>query len=44
VRASLNYVPWKQRKPVAADLQLIYRAATVAEAEIPTHSDNTPCL
>jgi putative transposase len=33
VRASLNYVPWKQRKPVAADLQSIYRAATVAEAE-----------
>ena len=33
VRASLNYVPWKLRKPVAADLQLIYRAATVAEAE-----------
>jgi putative transposase len=23
VRASLNYVPWKQRKPAAADLQLI---------------------
>jgi putative transposase len=33
VRASLNYVPWKMRKPVAADLQLIYRAATAAEAE-----------
>jgi putative transposase len=33
VRASLNYVPWKARKPVAADLQLIYRASTVAEAE-----------
>jgi putative transposase len=33
VRASLNYVPWKLRKPVAADLQSIYRAATVAEAE-----------
>jgi putative transposase len=33
VRASLNYVPWKQRKQVAADLQLIYRAATAAEAE-----------
>jgi transposase-like protein len=26
--------PWKARKPVAADLQLIYRAAgTAAEAE-----------
>jgi len=33
VRASLNYVPWKARKPVAADLQSIYRASTVAEAE-----------
>src|ERR1700721_2199452 len=33
VRASMNYVPWKLRKQVAADLQLIYRAATVAEAE-----------
>src|SRR3984957_15205867 len=33
VRASLNYVPWKQRKAAVADLQLIYRAATVAEAE-----------
>jgi putative transposase len=33
VRASLNYVPWKQRKPVAADLQLIYPAATAIEAE-----------
>ena len=33
VRASLNYVSWKQRKAVAADLQLIYRAGTVAEAE-----------
>src|SRR6202789_1235034 len=33
VRASLNYVPWKQRKAAVADLQLIYRGATVAEAE-----------
>ena len=33
VRASLNYVPWKARKPVAADLQSIYRAGTVTEAE-----------
>jgi len=33
VRASLNYVPWKLRKSVAADLQSIYRAATVVEAE-----------
>jgi putative transposase len=34
VRASLNYVPWKRRKEVAADLRQIYRAATEAEAEI----------
>lgn len=33
LRASLNYVPWQKRKQVAADLQLIYRAATAAEAE-----------
>lgn len=33
VRASLNYVPWKMRKPVAADLQLIYHAETATEAE-----------
>lgn len=33
VRASLNYVSWKQRKAVAADLRKIYSAATVAEAE-----------
>jgi len=26
-------VPWKARKPVAVDLQSIYRAGTVAEAE-----------
>src|ERR1700690_371133 len=32
VRASLNYVSWKQRKAVAADLQLIYRANTTEEA------------
>jgi len=32
VRASLNYVSWKQRKPVAADLQTVYRAATVEDA------------
>jgi putative transposase len=32
VRASLNYVSWKQRKTVAADLQPIYRAGTVEEA------------
>jgi putative transposase len=32
VRYSLNYVGWKERKTVAADLRLIYRAATEAEA------------
>jgi putative transposase len=34
VRASLNYVSWKQRKAVAADLRRIYTSATVAEAEV----------
>jgi putative transposase len=34
VRASLNYVTWKERKRVAADLKPIYRAATAAEAEL----------
>lgn len=33
LRAALNYVPWQKRKQVAADLRLIYGAATVAEAE-----------
>jgi putative transposase len=33
VRASLNYVPWKDRKQVAGDLQSIYRAATAAQAQ-----------
>jgi len=33
VRGSLNYVGWKERKAVAADLKNIYRAATVEEAE-----------
>ncbi|WP_436395035.1 IS256 family transposase [Acidithiobacillus ferriphilus] len=33
VRYSLNYVSWKLRKAVAADLRAIYSAATVAEAE-----------
>jgi putative transposase len=32
VRASLNYVSWKQRKAVAADLRPIYQASTVEEA------------
>jgi len=33
VRASLNYVNWKERKQAAADLKSIYRAATAEEAE-----------
>jgi putative transposase len=32
VRASLNYVSWKQRRAVATDLRKIYTSATVAEA------------
>lgn len=34
VRASLNYVNWKERKQVAADLKPIYRAATTVQAEL----------
>ena len=34
VRYSLNYVGWKLRKVVAADLKRIYQSATVEEAEI----------
>ena len=33
VRGSLNYVSWKHRKQVAADLKPIYRASTVEDAE-----------
>lgn len=33
VRASLNYVTWRDRKKAAADLKLVYRAATSEEAE-----------
>ncbi len=33
VRASLNYVGWKERKQVAADLKTVYRASTAEEAE-----------
>jgi putative transposase len=33
VRASLNYVSWKERKQVAADLKEIYRASTESQAE-----------
>ena len=32
VRASLNYVSWKQRKAVAGDLQMIYRASNAEDA------------
>jgi putative transposase len=32
VRHSLNFVGWKQRKEVAADLRLIYSATTEDEA------------
>ncbi len=34
IRASLNYVPWKSRKQVAADLRTIYEAGTATEAEL----------
>ena len=33
VRASLNYVPWNERRKVAGDLKSVYRAATAEEAE-----------
>src|ERR1700678_3526619 len=33
VRASLNYVNWKERKQVATDLKAIYRASTEQQAE-----------
>ncbi len=34
VRHSLNYVSWKERKEVAADLKAIYSAPTIEEAEL----------
>jgi len=34
VRNSLNFVPWKQQKEVAADLKRVYSAVTVDEAEL----------
>jgi len=34
VRHSLNYVSWKRRKEVAADLRHVYQAATAEEAEL----------
>lgn len=33
VRATLNYVNWKERKHVAADLKTIYRASSERQAE-----------
>jgi putative transposase len=33
VRGALRYVPWKERRTVAADLRAIYGAATLDEAE-----------
>jgi len=33
-RGSLNFVNWKERKEVAGDLKMIYRAATADEAEM----------
>jgi putative transposase len=37
VRVSLNYVNWKERKRVAADLKAIYRAATEQHAQQELH-------
>jgi putative transposase len=34
IRASLNYVGWKERKALAGDLKPIYRAATAEAAEL----------
>ena len=34
VRNSLNYVPWKDKKLVAADLKEIYAASTKENAEV----------
>jgi putative transposase len=33
-RGSLNFVNWKERKAVAGDLKMIYRATTAVQAEI----------
>ena len=33
MRNGLNYVSWKERKEVAADLKRVYQAATAEEAE-----------
>ena len=34
VRNSMRYVPWKYRRAVLKDLKLVYRAATLEEAEL----------
>lgn len=34
VRNSLRYVPYKDRKPIAADLKTVYQALTLEEAEL----------
>ncbi len=34
IRASLSFVSWKERKVMAADLKLIYKAATAEMAEV----------
>ena len=34
IRASLNFVNWKERKAIAADLKTIYRAARAEVAEL----------
>jgi len=41
VRASLNYVTWKDRKKAVADLKPIYRAVTADEAEFQLHEFET---
>jgi len=33
IRNSLKFVPWKDKKAVAADLKMIYKSATLEEAE-----------
>jgi putative transposase len=44
IRNSLSFVSWKERKALAADLKLIYRAATaeMAEMELARFRDKYP--
>ena len=47
VRASLNYVGWKQRKLVAVDLRKIYQAASAADADLQLEAfaqSGMPCV